>query len=393
MSPDIKVLQLQEVMQIACKALEGGQDADIVKALAILRQAIEGAMINLPVTPVSFQPLHEAAKCLQEVINAPSPAPDLAANLQPCPELKDLYADLLNLRQFLLALANGDLSQVLRIKGYLAGALKSLQSNLRHLTWQTQRIASGDFSHRVDFLGEFSQAFNAMVVQLDESLQAIKAKDADLTRINMELREEVELRKQTEESLRQNEEMYRQLSITDPLTGIFNRRHFYQLGMLELQRTCRYGHSLAVIMLDVDHFKQVNDLHGHAIGDQVLQALATSVHQSLRVVDTLARYGGEEFIILLPEADLQAAGLTAEKLRSKIADQPLRLDQSQMQITISLGASAFEPAVQPVSPTPATLDHLIKLADQALYEAKRAGRNQVVVSDAGLASCASDRGQ
>lgn len=392
MSPDIKVSQLQEVIQIAFKALEGGQDADIIKALTILRQAIEGAIINLPVTPVSSQPLHEAAKFLKEVINAPSPAPDLPANLQPCPELKDLYTDLLKLRQFLLALVNGDLSQVLSIKGYLAGVLKSLQSNLRHLTWQTQRIASGDFSQRVDFLGEFSDAFNAMVVQLDESLQAIKAKDADLTRINMELREEVELRKQTEESLRQSEEMYRQLSITDPLTGIFNRRHFYQLGMLELQRTCRYGHPLAVIMMDVDHFKQVNDIHGHAIGDQVLQALATSVHQSLRVVDIFARYGGEEFIILLPEANLQAVGLTAEKLRRKIARQPLHLNQSQVKITISLGATAFDPAKLSFLPTPETLDLLINLTDQALYEAKRAGRNQVVFSDAGLVSCSSERG-
>lgn len=364
----------------------------MVKALSILGQGLEGAIPNLPVTPGSSQLPQEAARILAEVISAPSPAPHLPANLQPYSELQDLYADLLKLRQFLLALVNGDLSQELRMAGYLSGALKSLQANLRHLTWQTQMIASGDFSQRVDFLGEFSEAFNAMVVQLDESLQALKAKDADLTRINMELRAEVELRKQTEESLRQSEEIYRQLSITDPLTGIFNRRHFYQLAISELQRTCRYGHPLAVIMIDVDHFKQVNDIHGHAVGDQVLQALSTSVRQSLRAVDIFARYGGEEFIILLPEANLQAVGLTAEKLRRKIADQALRLDQSQVKITVSLGASAFEPAVQPVSPTPETLDHLIKLADQALYEAKRAGRNQVVVSDAGLASCSLERG-
>ena len=168
--------------------MEGGQDADIVKAWTILRQGVDGAITDLPVTLVSSQPLREAARVLGEVINAPSPAPQLKSNLQAYPELKDLYADLLKLRQFLLALVNGDLSQELQLTGYLAGSLKSLQANLRHLTWQTKMIASGDFSQRVDFMGEFSEAFNAMVVQLDESLQVIKTRDAALTRINMELR-------------------------------------------------------------------------------------------------------------------------------------------------------------------------------------------------------------
>ena len=154
----------------------------------------------------------------------------MPANLKPYPALNDLYANLLELRQFFLALVQGDLSRELRMKGYLAGALKSLQANLRHLTWQTQMIATGDFSQRVDFMGEFSEAFNSMVIQLDEGRQQIKEKEAELTGINKALRQEIELRKTTEESLRQSEELYRQLAITDPLTGIFNRRHFYQIA-------------------------------------------------------------------------------------------------------------------------------------------------------------------
>jgi diguanylate cyclase (GGDEF)-like protein len=387
MNSEAKRAGLQGVIQAALKAMEEGQDADLAQALTRLRQDLEGAVPNLPAKSGSAPLFQKAVRVLGQVINAPSPAPKLPANLQSYPELQNLYAEMLGLRQFLLALVNGDLSRELGLKGYLAGALKALQANLRHLTWQTQMIASGDFSQRVDFMGEFSEAFNAMVVQLDESLLAINARDAELIRINQELRAEVELRKKTEESLRQSEELYRQLSITDPLTGIFNRRHFYHQARLELARACRYGHPLAVIMLDLDHFKRINDIYGHAVGDQVLQAVTQAVRQVLRVVDLFARYGGEEFIILLPETDLQAASLTAERLRRQIAGQPLHLDQQLIKVTISLGACAFDPSVAILPPTPESLDFLINLADQALYEAKNSGRNRTVMADAGLKLC------
>jgi two-component system sensor histidine kinase/response regulator len=189
MHSDVKRASLQGVIQEALKVLERGQGADVAKALTILRQGLDGVVPNHPVTPVSPPILLEAVKVLEQVINAPSPVSELPANLEPYPELQDLYNELLSLRQFMLALVNGDLTQELSRRGYLAGALKALQGNLRHLTWQTQMIASGDFSQRVDFMGEFSEAFNTMVVQLDESLQAIKAREAELTHINLELRE------------------------------------------------------------------------------------------------------------------------------------------------------------------------------------------------------------
>lgn len=338
--------------------------------------------MGLPVVATPFQLLQEAINFLEQAISDPSPPSFLPANLKPYPALNDLYANLLELRQFSLGIVQGDLSRELRMKGYLAGALKSLQANLRHLTWQTQMIASGDFSQRVDFMGEFSDAFNAMVIQLDESQQQINEKEAALTRINGELRQEIELRKTTEESLRRSEELYRQLAITDPLTGIFNRRHFYQLANSELQRTCRYCRPLAVIMIDVDYFKRVNDSYGHAIGDQVLQALAGLVREALRAIDIFARYGGEEFIVLLPETDLRAVRPIAERLCRKIAETPLPIEPNQINITISVGASAFDPSAKsfPSSKT-ATLDQLIDLADKALYEAKKAGRNRVCISN------------
>jgi diguanylate cyclase (GGDEF)-like protein len=384
MNSDEALSQLQGVIQDALLVLKGLKDPEVAKVAARLRRGLQGKVACLPVPPGSSQLLQEVAGLLGQVINAPSCNVDLPPYLKPYPALDELYGGLVLLRQGLSALVQGDLSQEIHLKGYLAGALKSLQANLRHLTWQTQMIASGDFSQRVDFMGKFSEAFNAMVVQLDESLQALKAKEADLTRINRELRDEVELRKKTEESLRQSEELYRQLSITDPLTGIFNRRRFYELAMSELQRTCRYGRSLAVIMMDVDHFKQVNDRYGHAVGDRVLQTLAASVRSCLRVVDIFARYGGEEFIVLLPETDLQTAGVTAERLRRNIAGRQMDTDQGQIKITISLGANAFSPPVQTPSPTPETLDYVINFADQALYEAKRSGRNRVILSDPGV---------
>jgi diguanylate cyclase (GGDEF)-like protein len=334
--------------------------------------------------PTASQLLQEVINFLEQAISAPAPAADLPANLKPYPALNDLYANLLELRQFFLALVQGDLSREVRIKGYLSGALKSLQANLRHLTWQTQMIASGDFSQRVDFMGEFSEAFNAMVIQLDESLQRIKAKEAELTGINKELRHEIELRTMTEESLRRSEELYRELAITDPLTGIFNRRHFYQLAESELQRSCRYCRPLAVLMIDIDYFKRVNDTYGHGIGDQVLQALAGLVREALRAVDIFARYGGEEFIALLPETGLGAVRPIAERLCRKIAETPLPIELNPINITISVGASAFDPSAQ-LSPSSkkGTLDQLIDLADKALYEAKKAGRNRVCISNLG----------
>jgi diguanylate cyclase (GGDEF)-like protein len=371
------------LLQDTLKALENGKEVDIIKALTALRQVMDGGLSELPVKAPASQPLLDFINFFQQAIRDPSPATDLPANLKLYPAMGELYANLLDLRQFFLSLVKGDLSRELRLKGYVAGALKSLQANLRHLTWQTQMIASGDFSQRVDFMGDFSTAFNSMVSQLDESQRQIREKETELTRINMELRQEIELRKKTEESLRKSEELYRQLAITDPLTGIYNRRHFFQLAISELQRSQRYSRPLAVIMMDVDYFKRINDCYGHAVGDQVLQELATLIRRDLRVIDIFARYGGEEFIVLLPETDLRSVSATAERLRGKIAGAPLSIEQCQIKITISLGATSFSPTKGLHSGKLETIDALIDLADKALYEAKEAGRNRVHTLDSG----------
>jgi len=175
-------------------------------------------------------------------------------------------------------------------------------------------------------------------------------------------------------NVRLHRDIYTQ-AITDGLTGLFNRRHMQSALADERQRAQRYGHSLSVIMLDVDGFKSYNDTYGHPQGDVLLRMLAVILRETTREVDIVGRYGGEEFIILLPETPKTEALRTAERLRSAVegAIFPGFADDPDMVVlkTISLGVATF-PADAEDTPT------LVQQADQALYRAKRGGRNQVV---------------
>jgi diguanylate cyclase (GGDEF)-like protein len=160
------------------------------------------------------------------------------------------------------------------------------------------------------------------------------------------------------------------MAITDELTGLFNRRRFFEMATQEFERSKRYNHPLSVIMLDIDHFKRVNDTYGHAIGDQVLQGLAGVVSTNLRQVDILARYGGEEFAVMLPETRLEDALITAERLRQKTAEATIPTRVGNMSITISLGVVTQDKTCR-------SLEELLDRSDQALYACKRTGRNKV----------------
>lgn len=162
------------------------------------------------------------------------------------------------------------------------------------------------------------------------------------------------------------------LAITDELTGVFNRRYFFNRAEVEFSRAKRYSHPLTALVADIDHFKQFNDRYGHLVGDQVLQVVARLMLTSLRDSDILGRYGGEEFSILLPDTDVKAAASAAERLLSCIAATPIETDAGSLQVQISIGVAGLGKA------TP-TLHDLINHADQAMYEAKETGRNRVVV--------------
>lgn len=173
-------------------------------------------------------------------------------------------------------------------------------------------------------------------------------------------------------------ERMRELSTHDELTGLANRRLFRQQLGMEIDRSRRYGKPLALVAIDIDHFKLLNDRHGHPTGDAALRAVSELLAASVRKVDTVARVGGEEFMILLPRADLGEASLVADKLRLAIAaaELPGGREQPAGRLTVSLGVSQLEVGDGEDG------DSLIERTDQALYAAKHAGRNQVSRSDA-----------
>ncbi len=174
----------------------------------------------------------------------------------------------------------------------------------------------------------------------------------------------------------ENARLYREiirLAVTDELTGLYNRRGGLELGQREFERAKRHGRALSAILLDIDHFKDVNDTHGHIVGDQVLKVLSERFGNHLRATDIAVRYGGEEFLVLLPEANLSSAYEIAERLRRLTADLVVLAEQRNIQISISAGVAERNPGMK-------ELMALVKCADEALYLAKQSGRNQVVAT-------------
>jgi diguanylate cyclase (GGDEF)-like protein len=171
-------------------------------------------------------------------------------------------------------------------------------------------------------------------------------------------------------------ETLREQSIRDPLTRLFNRRFLEESFERELQLACRKKQSIAVLFLDLDHFKRFNDTFGHDAGDLVLQSLADLFRNFFRATDICCRYGGEEFAIILPESSSQDAAIRADALRSEVKNLRLQYKkQSLGQLTLSVGVAAFPEHGS-------TSEELLKLADQCLYESKANGRDVVTLPSA-----------
>ncbi|HYJ76750.1 MAG TPA: diguanylate cyclase [Kineosporiaceae bacterium] len=174
----------------------------------------------------------------------------------------------------------------------------------------------------------------------------------------------------------------RRLAVTDGLTGLYNRRFFEEVLRLETERALRGDLPLALLVADLDHFKHVNDAHGHLSGDAVLVEAAARLRRSLRASDVLARYGGEEFVAILPDADRDTALEIAERCRSALADEPVRLHTGRrVTVTASFGVAVLGPDAGPTAARDST--GLLRRADRALYAAKDAGRDRVSVAPAG----------
>ena len=254
------------------------------------------------------------------------------------PLFMKLYNRLMDLRRISETLGKGKLDEFVYSKGYVISNLKALQANLRHLTWQTQRIAEGDFSQRVDFLGDFSTAFNDMAVKLAEYSNAL-----------------------------------RNLANFDQLTQLPNRLYIDDLLRQVFNHYLKDGASFSIVMFDLDYFKRINDSHGHSVGDIVLAKVGKHIESFFRSSDAFARYGGEEFIAVLPNVTKQAV---CEKI-SKIVDDVrgtdfIISDSLTIRLTISAGVSA-------VNSSDRDFRTVIERADHALYQSKKQGRDQVTV--------------
>jgi diguanylate cyclase (GGDEF)-like protein len=163
------------------------------------------------------------------------------------------------------------------------------------------------------------------------------------------------------------------LSITDGLTGLWNRRQFDLRAVGEVQRAVRFSESFGVVMVDLDRFKAINDTHGHQTGDAVLVELARRLTEATRDVDLVARFGGEEFILLLPNTTSAGARTVGEKVRERIGDEPFMVDDLALDVTVSVGVASYPEHGS-------TVKELVAAADGALYRAKAGGRDRVEAS-------------
>ncbi|MEC4813544.1 MAG: diguanylate cyclase, partial [Scytonema sp. PMC 1069.18] len=185
-------------------------------------------------------------------------------------------------------------------------------------------------------------------------------------------------REQLKKLLQEQSELIQELerlATTDPLTGVLNRRHLFTLVEQELNRAQRYDSIFSILILDIDHFKKINDTYGHAVGDQILKVMAQTVLNSLRKVDFFGRFGGEEFVAFLPETNIDAAIMVAERIRDRVKAIALPVQEQLVSMTVSIGVAHYQLGDE-------TVDVIIQRADKALYQAKHQGRNRVVAYSA-----------
>ncbi|MGL6195173.1 MAG: sensor domain-containing diguanylate cyclase [Thermoguttaceae bacterium] len=267
--------------------------------------------------------------------------PDLPDTLAQNETIAELYNDLVHIRKVLIEFSRGDFSSKVTARGVIPSSLKSLQANLRHMAWQVQQVASGDFSQRVDFMGDFSTAFNGMVLQLEETT---------------------------------NELAFH--ATHDNLTGLSNRYLFEDRIVMHMAQCKRNQDSFILVLLDLDGFKPINDTYGHAIGDLFLIEFGKKIRSCLRDTDTVARLGGDEFSFIYEchRGQERLAATTVMKRLYNIFDtQPVDLGKGVMHTIKSSAGLCFYPndAID--------MKKLYIYADEALYESKRQGKNRYTI--------------
>jgi diguanylate cyclase (GGDEF)-like protein len=209
---------------------------------------------------------------------------------------------------------------------------------------------------------------------LEEAIEELGKLNLSYEQLVLELKQAKEMAETMAVEACQAQERLRELSIKDGLTDLYNHRYFQDLLDKELPRVERYNHKLSLIMVDIDHFKNVNDTYGHPQGDIVLHAIADIFRNEFRKPDTVARYGGEEFAIVLPETDIKGAVVIAERLRKRVEQQTIKLEEKNVNVTISLGVTMYDASKDRKSKA-----DIIDAADKALYNSKQTGRNRLSI--------------
>ncbi|MCL2812328.1 MAG: GGDEF domain-containing protein [Clostridia bacterium] len=267
--------------------------------------------------------------------NAPPPEPALPNSLKNDPKYKELLTQIMDIRALSASLRNGELEHTVASRGFVLSNIKTVQTNMRQLAWQAKQITEGDYPQKVEFLGEFSETFSEMTQRLlDTTAQLIS------------------------------------LANVDTLTKVANRlamNRFLAFAFAEAQSN---DADLCVLMLDIDHFKEVNDTFGHSAGDQVLVEVAQRIQSQTRQTDFLARYGGEEFVVVLPETSMEIAHRVCDRILKCVRATPVICDDGvNISVTISIGVSRLQPEDKDSA-------QILSRSDVALYEAKRTGRDR-----------------
>ena len=216
--------------------------------------------------------------------------------------------------------------------------------------------------------GDTARLVRALDIGVNDYLMRPLERNELIARVRTQLR-----RKRYQDILRQNLQLSLEMAITDPLTGLYNRRYMETHLATLVQRATDRGRPISLLVIDIDYFKAVNDTHGHEAGDEVLREFGDRLIRNIRGIDLACRFGGEEFIVVMPDTDIDFAHLVAERLRREVAARPFAIHggTEALDVTVSIGITGLHGPDD-------TVDGLLRRADHALYRAKREGRNRVV---------------
>lgn len=292
----------------------------------------------------------EAVELLSSIVMDPRWSEDALADVPEDTDLGRLCRTLAEIRAHVQALSQGDLSRGNRARGFVAGSLKATEANLRHLTWQMEQVAKGDYSQSVSFMGEFSDAFNRMSREMGEKVR-------EVARLF---------------------ERYK-LSTNDLLTGLMNRKAFCDMAISELWRAKRLSDPLCLVLGDIDDFGLINDRFGHATGDSILRLFACRLKEALRPGDVSCRFGGDEFLVLMPRTSLEEASACADHIRRACAQPPLPEGAlSELSVTASFGVAFIGGGVLvSTGNAMSLLERAVQHAERNLAKARLEGGNRV----------------